>query len=362
MQATELTREGARVMSVCNACRYCEQYCPAFQAMEQRLTFATADLNYLANLCHGCSECLYACQYAPPHEFAINVPKTFAQLRVQSYEQYAWPVQLGGAFRRQRPTTALLLAGVMIVLLLLGTLATNRDALLDPGTAAEFYAVVPHWVMTTLFGGVALFVVAALAIGGARCARELRTMSEAKVHAALGGTGAALHDVLTLNHLHVAGHDCVTAHELRTPWRRWLHHATFYGFVLCFASTCVATLYHLTGSPAPYTYASLPVLLGTLGGIALTVGTAGLLLQRRRRDTALTAEAQEPLDRSFILLLLLTAATGLLLLALRHERAMGLLLIVHLGSVLALFLTLPYGKFVHGLYRAIALLHYRRQR
>jgi citrate/tricarballylate utilization protein len=102
------------------------------------------------------------------------------------------------------------------------------------------------------------------------------------------------------------------------------------------------------------------VLLGTLGGIALTVGATGLLLQRR--DTALTAQVQEPLDRSFILLLLLTAATGLLLLALRHERAMGLLLIVHLGSVLALFLTLPYGKFVHGLYRAIALLHYRRQR
>ena len=41
---SELTREGARVMSVCNACRYCEQYCPVFPAMEQRLTFATADL------------------------------------------------------------------------------------------------------------------------------------------------------------------------------------------------------------------------------------------------------------------------------------------------------------------------------
>ena len=98
MQQNELTREGARVMTVCNACRYCEQYCPAFQAMEQRLTFATADLNYLANLCHGCGECLYACQYAPPHELAINVPKTFAQLRVHSYEQYAWPAALGAAF------------------------------------------------------------------------------------------------------------------------------------------------------------------------------------------------------------------------------------------------------------------------
>ncbi len=39
---------------------------------------------------------------------------------------------------------------------------------------------------------------------------------------------------------------------------------------------------------------------------------------------------------------------------------MGVLLVVHLGVVLALFLTLPYGKFVHGLYRGMALLRYRR--
>ena len=168
--------------------------------------------------------------------------------------------------------------------------------------------------------------------------------------------------MLTLNHLHVAGRDCVTGPEVRTPWRRWLHHATFYGFALCFASTCVATLYHLAGTPAPYAYASLPVLLGTVGGIALTVGTAGLLLQRRRSDPALSASAQQGLDLAFVVLLLLTAATGLLLLALRHERAMGLLLIVHLGAVLALFVTLPYGKFVHGIYRGIALLRYRRGR
>jgi citrate/tricarballylate utilization protein len=133
-----------------------------------------------------------------------------------------------------------------------------------------------------------------------------------------------------------------------------------YGFALCFASTCVATVYHLAGMPAPYAYTSLPVLLGTLGGIGLTVGTVGLLLQRASRDPALSDPTQQQLDRSFIVLLLLTAATGLLLLVLRHERVMGLLLVVHLGVVLALFLSLPYGKFVHGIYRGIALLQYRR--
>jgi citrate/tricarballylate utilization protein len=357
MQTHELTREGARVMSVCNACRYCEQYCPAFQAMEERLTFATADLNYLANLCHGCGECLYACQYAPPHQFAINVPQTFAQLRVQSYEQYAWPAALGAAFRYQGVTTALLLATTMVTVLLAATFALNGAALREPGASADFYAVVPHGVMVAVFGGVGLFVVLALAIGAARCRRELRSVPTPSHNS---GTGSALRDVLTLSHLHVAGRDCVTAPEIRTPWRRRLHHSTFYGFALCFASTCVATLYHFAGTPAPYAYTSLPVLLGTLGGIGLTVGTAGLLLHRRGRDPALSDQNNRDLDHSFIVLLLLTAVTGLLLLVLRHERAMGVLLVVHLGIVLALFLTLPYGKFVHGLYRALALLQFRR--
>jgi len=152
----------------------------------------------------------------------------------------------------------------------------------------------------------------------------------------------------------------VTALEVRTPWRRRLHHATFYGFALCFAATCVATLYHFLGSPAPYVYTSLPVLLGTAGGLGLVVGSAGLLLQHRRRDPALSDPTERDLDRAFLVLLLLTALTGLLLLALRAGPLMGYLLIVHLGVVLALFVTLPYGKLVHGLYRATALVQFRR--
>jgi citrate/tricarballylate utilization protein len=38
------------------------------------------------------------------------------------------------------------------------------------------------------------------------------------------------------------------------------------------------------------------------------------------------------------------------------------LLALHLGVVFALFITLPYGKFVHGLYRYAALVRYARER
>ena len=42
----------------------------------------------------------------------------------------------------------------------------------------------------------------------------------------------------------------------------------------------------------------------------------------------------------------------------RDTAAMTALLAIHLGVVMALFLTMPYGKFAHGVYRCAALLKY----
>ena len=96
--------------------------------------------------------------------------------------------------------------------------------------------------------------------------------------------------------------------------------------------------------------------------MGLLVGPAGLLALRRQWDPALGDAAQKGLDESFIALLLVTSLTGLALLVLRNEAAMGALLIVHLGAVMALFVTLPYGKFVHGIYRTAALVKYASER
>jgi citrate/tricarballylate utilization protein len=355
MPSLELLRQGEHVMTVCNACRYCEQYCPVFPAMEERLTFGTADLAYLANLCHNCGECLYACQYAPPHEFGINVPKTLAEIRLQTYEDYCWPRFAGVAFRRQGLLTAILLVAGLTAIMLLSH---------PPGPYLfDFYSVVPYDVMVALFGGVFLFVIIALAIGVRRFRREIERGGAHLRQGSGGGVSRGLRDVLTLRHLHGGGVDCSSGEEQRSPWRRWCHHCTFYGFVLCFASTSAAAVYHhWFGWIAPYAYTSVPVVLGTAGGIGLVIGPAGLFALRRRRDPALGGRAQDGLDESFIALLLLTSLTGLALLVLRDRAVMSTLLIVHLASVLALFLTLPYGKFVHGFYRTVALLKFSAPR
>jgi citrate/tricarballylate utilization protein len=360
MPFAESIRQGERVMTICNACRYCEQFCPVFPAMENRPSFLKGDLMYLANLCHNCGECLYACQFAPPHEFGVNVPHTMAALRLTSYEDYCWPRPLARLFRRNGVATSVALALGLSAVMFVAAMRVGGGGGWQGGAGADFYAVIPHAVMVGLFGAVSVFVVVALGVSVRRFWRAV----QAGASVARGDPDSlalALRDVLTLRHLHGAGADCTSAEDVRTSWRRWFHHCTFYGFLLCFASTSVAAVYHsFFGWQAPYPYTSLPVVLGTVGGIGLLVGPAGLLAERGKRDAALGDAAQAGMDVSFITLLFLTSLTGLLLLVLREQAVMGPLLILHLGVVLALFVTLPYGKFVHGLYRLAALIHYAR--
>lgn len=351
MSRTEPLAEGERILGICNACRYCEGYCAVFPAMERRLSFAAADLHYLANLCHNCGECLYACQYAPPHEFAVNVPQTLAKIRGESYRRYAWPAGFARSFEHNGWVVALVLAVTLAAFLGGCAWALGGGTLLTPVPGANFYRILPHAVLADTFGAVFVFAIAAMAIACRRFWRAGFTVGPAS------GLGPGFVDALTLKNLHGGGAGCTYPDRARAPWRRRFHHLSLYGFLLCFAATCVGTLYHYgLGWEAPYGYLSLPVALGTLGGVGLLIGLPGLYRLKQARDRDAVDEAQDGMDVAFITLLWLTSLTGLLLLALRETAVMGLMLVIHLGVVMALFLTLPYGKFMHGVYRTAALV------
>jgi citrate/tricarballylate utilization protein len=341
--------EGERILRICNSCRYCEGYCAVFPAMERRRAFPEGDLNYLANLCHNCSECYYACQYAPPHEFAVNVPRILAEIRARSYRQYAWPrVAAKGTF------VWLVIAACAILSMLFASRATGQ-----PG--GDFYRIVPHRVMVWSFGGVSIFVVITFTAGFIRFWRDSGERLSALFNP--GAATRALRDVFTLHYLDGGGGGCSYPGEQQSQSRRWLHHFSFYGFGLCFASTVTAAFYHYgLGWKAPYGYFSVPVVLGSSGGIAIAAGALGLLWLKRKRNPETQASTQNGIDTAFPALLFFASASGLLLLAFRQTAAMGVLLIVHLGIVLALFLTLPYGKFVHAIYRSAALVKYALER
>lgn len=342
-----LVKEGARLLRLCNACRYCEGFCAVFPAMERRSVFSAADVNYLANLCHNCGECYYACPYTPPHEYALNLPKILAGIRVETYAQSAFPRSFSLAHRNSWLVVSALIA---IALAIVAALVAVFGSFTSAG--ANFYQVLPHQVMAGALGLVFGLAAIAMLVAFFRFWR--------------GGIGVpittvpmihALNDTLRLTNLDGHGAGCPYPGQRLSQARRWFHHATFYGFLLCFASTCVAAFYHFVlGRLAPYPYLSPPVVLGTLGGIGLLVGPAGLFWLKRKRDPALDDLNPRDYGESFIVLLLLASVTGLLLLALRGTAAMSWLLIVHLGMVLALFASLPYGKFMHGKFRFAALL------
>ncbi len=356
---TQAEAEVARQMQICNACRYCEGYCAVFPAMTRRLEFNKADIHYLANLCHNCGACYHACQYAPPHEFAVNVPQSMAQVRAQTYADYAWPSAFGALYKRNGLTVAVSLAGGLALFLVLAVMM--KGSLLHAPLAGNFYAIFPHNLLVGMFLPIFAFVILALSIGVRQFWKKVTTQGIAnELTGQISSITAseATSDVLKLKYLGGGhGEGCNNEDDAWTLWRKRFHHATFYGFMLCFASTSVATVYHYAFKwQAPYALTSLPVLLGTVGGIGLLIGPAGLLWLNLRRDPNTADLSQKPMDLGFIALLFLTSLTGLALMIWRDTSFLALLLAVHLGVVMALFVTLPYGKFAHGIFRSAALL------
>jgi len=349
--------EVARQLQICNACRYCEGFCAMFPAMTRRLEFGKADIHYLANLCHNCGACLHACQYAPPHEFAVNVPQAMAHVRGQTYADYAWPPALGALYKRNGLTLSLALAAGLSLFLLLA-LQIN-GTLLANDLQGNFYNLFPHNFLVTLFAPVFLFATLALSLGVRRFWRDI-TPATSGAAVTSPAASEATHDVLRLKYLDGGhGEGCNNEDDAFTLSRRRAHHLTFYGFMLCFAATSLATVYHYAfGWVAPYELPSMPKVLGASGGVSLLLGTAGLFKLNLQRHPMHGDLAQKPMDLGFIALLFFTSLSGLALWLGRGSMSMPALLAIHLGVVMALFATLPYGKFAHGIFRTAALLRF----
>jgi citrate/tricarballylate utilization protein len=362
MHGTRILEEADRLMTVCNSCRYCEGLCAVFPAMEMRRSFSDGDLNYLANLCHGCGACYTDCQFSPPHEFNVNVPQTLAVARHESYAAYVWPRAFAGAFARNGLVISIM-AALSVAAFIFGFAAFHdRQVLFGVHTGAgAFYKLMPHNAMAALFAAAFLYAIVALVMGVRAFWRDIGEPIGMRADA--GSILQAIRDAGELRYLDGGGVGCFNEDDRPTDRRKLYHHFTFYGFGLCFAATCVATLYHyLFAREAPYPWWDLPVVLGTLGGIGLLIGPVGLLAEKWKRDPVLVDETRMGMDTAFIANLFLTSLTGMALLLLRDTGAMGPLLALHLGVVFSLFVTMPYGKFVHGIYRFVALVRYAQER
>jgi citrate/tricarballylate utilization protein len=218
-------------------------------------------------------------------------------------------------------------------------------------SSRSFYHVVPYAFMVVPGMLLSLYVLFVVGLGFRLFWRESGGAKRLNIRA----WSVALRDAATLRQLQGGGGGCYYPDEEKpSSGRRLLHHSTAYGFLLAFAATCLAALDQKLGHPPPYSYSNAVVILGALGGVGIVVGSTGLL--RLKASTPRPDGTREPLSGyTFLISLNLTAASGLLLLLLRDTRVMGPLLVLHLGLLFALYVSAPYGRAVHAVYRLAAL-------
>lgn len=343
---TDLIQEARRQAEICNACRYCEGYCSVFPALHRERAFSDGDITQLANLCHNCRGCYYACQYTAPHEFDLNLPRALAEVRQASWKDHAWPRGFAHLFDR---SGVLMAGGLVLGFALIFALAQA----LRPDSGAGFYAYMSHGLMVTIFTPAFLLPLLAIAVS---LRGYWRTVGGGPVRP--GDIWGALRSAGRMKNLEGGhGDGCNFEDEDRfSQARRHFHQAVLYGFLLSFASTASGTVLHYAfGLEAPYGFFSLPKLLGVPGGLLLSVGCAGLAWLKLKADPELGAPAAWGGEMAFVLLLFAVAVSGLALYAATGTSAVAWLLPLHLGAVLTFFLLTPYSKMAHGFYRMAAL-------
>lgn len=357
MPGDDLVEEANRQLTICNACRYCEGYCPVFPAIEVRREFGKGDVFFLANLCHDCRACYYACMYSPPHEFAVNLPQIMSEVRLESYKAWSWPPLLAGSFRDIRKGIILTSLSIGLIIALALTLVVPVKLFAVHRGPGGFYAVVPFLVMLLPALGLTLYGGAVWMIGGIRFWKD--TEGELPCPMGFRVLAQTAGDILNLKWLRGGGRGCYYPKAHASQARRLYHSLVYYGFLSVTVSTSLAAIYQdILHKLPPYPLTSAPVLFGSIGGVAIIVGVAGLLVLKATSDRDLAHSPSLGLDYLFLIILGLTSLSGMFTLVFRESSAMGIILTLHLGLVAALFITVPYGKLVHSLYRSLAILRH----
>lgn len=92
--AADLQKEYTRILDVCNGCRLCDNLCPPFTDVfdridqeDDKLTAAgkgsenpvrqlkQADYDHVTEYCYQCKLCFPKCPYTPPHEYMLDFPR-----------------------------------------------------------------------------------------------------------------------------------------------------------------------------------------------------------------------------------------------------------------------------------------------
>jgi quinone-modifying oxidoreductase subunit QmoC len=351
----ELRRRGAESAGRCYQCATCSAVCelaPAEAPFPRRLMLwaqwglaERVAADPATWLCHQCNDCTVRCPRDARPGDAVQAMRSLA------IERLAFPGFVGRLVGNARVTWPVLFAVPVLfwvaLLAATGHLAVPHD--LPQNWAYEH--LVPHVFIYGVFFPVAAWVMLAAGIG----ARRLWTTflgAEGRKGSFLANLWPALVEIAT----HKRFGSCQAAHS-----RKLGHLALLWGFVgAAVTSGLLIVAMYIQHLPMPLALSHPYKILGNVSAAALIVGGAmliGFRLGDRKSSGTSTA-----FDSYFLTLVATVIATGMVVELARLADSPALALgvyILHLGTVMALFLTFPYSKFAHMLYRTLAMVHAR---
>jgi citrate/tricarballylate utilization protein len=350
-----LIDEATRQLNICNACRYCEGLCAVFPALERRTLLDAGDISQLANLCHDCRACYDACMYTPPHEFDINVPRILSAVRAEDYSRYVWPARVPRILRGWPGLVAGALTCAAVVFIIAVLRVGWAGLIRTPDRAESPYVLIPYPALMVLILAATVYAIAVTAVAARRYWLEVAAASR---HVSLAAFSKAVWYAATLRHLHGGGAECYYPEDDRpSGTRRRLHGLVAFGFGLCVVSTISAgILQDIVGQQPPYPWLSAPVISGTAGGIGLVIGSSGLLALKARSSPVTSLAEMTVKDYGLLIALTFLALSGLATLLTRSTAAFGPVLLVHLSAVVLAIASAPYSKFVHVVFRFLAIV------
>ncbi len=143
--------------------------------------------------------------------------------------------------------------------------------------------------------------------------------------------------------------------------RKWAHFCVLWGFLgAAFASGLLVISLYVTKDPLPLEQTHPYKIIGNIAMVLLIVG--GLWLTINRLTDPEKTGTSKAYDMFFLWLVVLVIMTGALtqLAAFVFPPLLAsIIYVVHLGSIVTLFLTVPFSKFAHMIYRTLAMVHER---
>lgn len=352
----ELERAGAGKVSRCYQCATCTSVCalstPTHAFPRRQMLLAQWGLedrlvgDCAVWLCHQCADCSERC----PRD--VKPGDVLQGLRATVVRALAFPRAAGSLVANARYTWP-----IMVLVPWLFWVALLAGMGLYPVESADlaghgYEAVVPHWLIYAVYFPVAGWVVLASWAGGSRLWKRLGQQGTPRKGSFVSGFIRVIGDVAT----HKSFGECTAK-----PSRRTGHLLLFWGFVgAAVTSGLLIVGIYIQELPMPLPLWHPYKILGNLSAVALVAGGVMLLVKRYGSGRALVSSSA--FDNFFLGLVVAVIATGVFTEVVRlaeEPSAAFVLYTLHLGVVMTLFLTFPYSKFAHMLYRTLALVHAR---